>query len=188
MITSKEYKPIYLTADIPKSARYWRNLPEVWRWCRQRTLLTEHEQQEWIEKIHYDPSIKMFGVYCSSKETKDYVGVCGLTSLDLQNSKAEFSLYISPEHQGRGYGQKALGLLLAHAFMDFGLRRIWGEVFEGNPAMKMFKGLGFQHEGTLRSSYWKNGRFIDSDIVSLLTEEWQRAQRKKMRVINNGNT
>jgi RimJ/RimL family protein N-acetyltransferase len=184
MIRPKEYKPIALSGDIPQKARFWRNNIAVWKWCRQNTLLSELDQEKWLEKIEYDPTIKMFGVYCYGKERQNFVGVCGFTSINTLNRSAEFSLYIGPEAQGKGYGRKALELLIAHGFMDFGFKRIWGEVFEGNPAMTMFERIGFVHDGTLRSSYWKSGRWIDSHLISILDEEWYQMREKKPRLVD----
>lgn len=164
--------------DVPvDQARHWRNLPAVWHWCRQYTHLSEGDHERWVERLHSDPSIKMFGVYdeTSTRASGDAVGVCGFTSIDRINQSAEFSLYINPAVQGRGFGRAALLTLLHHGFHDHNLQRIWGEVFEGNPAMRMFTALGFVVEGTRRKSYFRAGRFIDSVLISILREEmWSR--------------
>jgi RimJ/RimL family protein N-acetyltransferase len=127
----------------------------------------------------------MFGIYAYTKDNPGYVGVCGFTSINGPNASAEFSLYIAPEHQGKGYGRKALALLVGHGFVDFGFKRIWGEVFEGNPAMKMFHKVGFKVDGTLRSSYWKEGAWIDSHMVSILDDDWIDLQSKKPRLVGD---
>lgn len=170
MIEYDKHKPISLTADVPiHIARDWRNNPEIWKWCRQYSLISSDEQFAWAEKIETDPSIKMFGVY---EEDNAHVGVCGFTSIDRHNRNAEFSLYIGKPFQGSGYGEKALRTLIRHGFEDWGFKRIWGEVFEDNPAMKMFDKIGFKHEGWLRSSYFRKGRYIDSRVISILDTEY----------------
>jgi RimJ/RimL family protein N-acetyltransferase len=171
-----KFGKVHLTADIPELARKWRNQREVWRWCRQNTLISSSDQERWNQRIATDPTIKMFGIeiYKNINSTSDdlKVGVCGFTSISMGNRNAEFSLYIAPQFQGNGYGKDALKALLTHGFIDFGFKRIWGEVFDGNPAKKIFESLGMVHEGTLRKSYWKDGRFIDSHIVSMLNSEF----------------
>ena len=82
-----------LVAEIPKQAREWRNHPDVWKWCRQYTLISPKQHEKWLEKIENDPRIKMFGI----KHNETELGVCGLTSIDKHNQSAEFSLYIAPE-------------------------------------------------------------------------------------------
>jgi len=161
---------VSLTADIPAQARAWRNQPEVWRWCRQYTLLDAASHAAWLESLAQNPTIKMFGVLNNMEH--EPVGVAGLTSIDRLNQSAEFSLYIAPEFWGRGYGRDALKTLFRHGFMDHNLNRIWGETYDGNPALSLFKSLGMNHEGTLRQAYFRHGRFIDVHRVSLLRGEF----------------
>lgn len=120
----------------------------------------------------------MYKIVVSQKKGKDkptlaMVGVCGLTSIDLHNRRAEFSLYIAPALHGQGFGRKGLELLLTHGFKNLGLNVIWGEVFDGNPAAKLFRRLGFVKEGTRREFYFRDGKFIDAHIVSLTAGEWE---------------
>lgn len=159
---------ISLSPDIPTSAREWRNHPEIRRWCRQYTLLSHDEHMRWLDRIAKDPTVKMFGVRDGDAE----LGVCGLTSIDRQNQSAEFSLYIHPGAQKKGYGGQALRLLLRHGFLDMNLNRIWGESFDENPAKAMFLKLGMKSEGTLRETYFKEGRFINSEIFSILRNDY----------------
>lgn len=158
---------VTLTEDIPRDAFTWRNMALVFKWCRQYTLVDEISHRRWLEAITTDPKIKMYGITAD----KEVVGVCGLTSIDRVNQNAEFSLYIAPNWQRRGYGKKALYTLVKHGFEDHNLHRIWGETFDGNPAAGMFEGLGFTKEGTLRESYFRSGRFIDSHIYAILREK-----------------
>jgi RimJ/RimL family protein N-acetyltransferase len=162
---------IVLVAEIPSRAREWRNDGRIWKWCRQNTLISESAHQRWLERIQTDASIKMFGIR-AIEDGDTAVGVCGLTSIDKQNQNAEFSLYIAPEHHGKGYGKDALRTLLEHGFKDQNLWRIWGETYDGNPAFKMFLSLGMKHEGTSRQAYFRSGKFIDCHRVAILREEW----------------
>ena len=168
MIQYKD-KSVALRATIPNEAYEWRNHPDIFKWCRQFTLLSRDQHEAWMKSLPGRPDVKMFGVFTSGA----YVGVCGLTGIDRVNQRAEFSLYIGPEFQGKGYGKDALYTLLRHGFEDMNLFRIWGETFDGNPAFSMFKNLGMVYEGTQRKSYFRNGKFIDSHLVGMLREEFK---------------
>ena len=146
-----------------------RNLPAIRDWCRQTGLIDEFQQAKWLEKISIDPKIRMYSICRGDK----VVGVCGLTDIDHLNQRAEFSLYIFPKQQKQGYAKVALHLLLAHGFGELNLRTIWGETFVGNPAMKLFQAMGFQLEGRRRNFYFKNGRFLDADLISMTREEFE---------------
>jgi UDP-4-amino-4,6-dideoxy-N-acetyl-beta-L-altrosamine N-acetyltransferase len=153
---------------IPRLAREWRNDPSIKRWCRESRYINETQQKEWEERIQRDPSICMLGI----SNGHDFVGVCGLTSINMVHRTAEFSLYIAPEYQKRGYAKEALIKLLHYGFNDLGLNNIWGEVLEGNKAMKIFKEVGFKYEGTLRQMYFKDGELWNCDRISILAEEF----------------
>ena len=162
-------------------------------------MIDKLSQEKWLEKISSDPTIKMFGVCLAidpraciagggtfipiTEYFREYdfisdhipykgLGVAGFTSIDLLNRKAEFSLYIAPEFQGQGFGRNALWLLLRHGFLDWGFHRIYGEVFDNNHAIDMFIKLGMKKEGTMRGSYMREGKMIDSHIVSMIKPEF----------------
>jgi len=174
MITYKDLDPVSLYADIPIEARAWRNNYEIRKWCRQHTLITQEQHDSWHHTIQEHPSIKMFGVVAKG----EYVGVAGLTSICEVNRNAEFSLYIVPKQQKKGYGKKALIALLRHGFDNFNLNRIWGETFAHNPAHTMFLELGLKDEGTFRQSYFREGKYINSHIVAVLREEFKHQAKR----------
>lgn len=149
-----------------------RNKHEVYRWCRQHTLISDREQYEWFEAQHKDPTIKMFKIVAETDKTKGPVGVCGLTSIDLVNRRAEFSLWVDPSVQKRGIGTHALSLLFEHGFCAFGLNLIYGETFDDNPAMSIFTKLGMKHDGIRRQFYFREGRFIDAHLISITGAEF----------------
>lgn len=148
----------------------WRNSPGIYKWCRQPDVISRGHHQRWYDRQDQDPSIKMYIIRSTDK--LKYVGVCGLTSIDLVNRHAEFSLYIAPEFQGNGYGKAALIELCKKGFLTYGLNHIFGESFDGNPAVKMFESVGFKKTGTRPKYYFREGQFIDAHIHSLLSEDF----------------
>lgn len=164
---------IFLSTDIPKESRAWRNDPTIWKWCRQYKLISEAEQFVWVSSLSSTPSVYMLGIYDPYIGVRDIpVGVCGLTSIDRHNQSAEFSIYIAPDHQGNGYAEDALKVLLRHAFSDWNLNRVWGEVYSGNPALENFERVGFRREGILRQAYFRDGKFIDCHRIGILREDF----------------
>lgn len=150
--------------------RAWRNDPRIFSWCRQNGQISDLDQERWFEKQNSDPSIRMFLIYGESQTLP--IGVCGLTSIDLVNRRAEFSLYIAPDKQQMGFGRAALKTLLHWGFKMLGLNIIWGETYEGNPARSLFESLGFKYEGTRREFYYRDGKFTDAHLLSLRSDEW----------------
>lgn len=169
-------KLVSLSPEIPlESARQARNNWDVFKWCRQVSPISPEEQQYWFDTLDRNKN-RMFSIYWNASDiTNDdiWVGVCGLTNIDWVHKKGEFSLYIEPGCRGNGYARDALCALINHGFRDLNLERIWGEMFEDNPAENLFLSLGMKLEGALRNSYYKNGEYIGSYIFSILRDEWK---------------
>jgi RimJ/RimL family protein N-acetyltransferase len=157
--------------DLPKLLE-WRNDYRIWQWCRQNDLINELSHEAWFEWQAKDPATRMYKLLLKTSGAANVIGVCGLTSIDWQNRRAEFSLYIGPQFQRLGAGKMGLSLLLCHGFDNLGLNLIYGETFDGNPAAKMFEKLGFAKEGTRRNFYWRDGKYVDAHLYSLTREEW----------------
>jgi RimJ/RimL family protein N-acetyltransferase len=113
-----------------------------------------------------------FSIRAQIGDKFETVGCAGLTDIDHVNSRAEFSCYIGPEYQKNGYGSKALKTLFTYGFKYLNLYSVWGETYNGNPALKMFLGIGMKNDGIRRSHYYRDGSYIDATLVSVLKKEW----------------
>jgi len=77
------------------------------------------------------------------------------------------------------YGTGALLKLLDHAFWDHRLHRVWADVPEYNqPALQMFRQVGFVLEGHLRGTHRKDGQWYNSSAMGLLAEEYTRRRAR----------
>lgn len=162
----------------------WRNDLRIRQWTRQCELLTPYNHERWLKSLDGNETVKMFGVCVNwrsevpiagkfFRKEPEIVGCAGLTSIRSPHRTAEFSLFIAPEHQRKGYGKEALQELLRYGFRTMDLRVIYGESFDGNPAWKMFQRLGFKEEGLLRARYYKFGKVVDCTAFSMLREEFE---------------
>lgn len=147
----------------------WRNNPKIYKWCRQYQPISWEQHCAWHDSLPSRKDVSMFLIYDLFGQA---VGVCGLTSIDLVNRHAEFSLYIGPECQKKGYATAALKTLVQYGFNVLGLNHIYGETFDENPAVKCFEKVGFKKEGTRRGYYFREGKFIDAHLYSLMRSEW----------------
>ncbi len=74
---------------------------------------------------------------------------------------------------GKGIGGGALRLLCDYAFTVRSLDRVCAEVFTFNTrSIRLFEGVGFQREGTLRQHEYHNGVRQDMHIYGILREEF----------------
>lgn len=160
-----------LEADDMPAVRLWRNDWSIWRWARQDDMISESDQRAWFDHQAKDPATRMYKILIRNDEGITTVGVCGFSKIDRTHGTAEFSIYLAPRFQKRGIGGKALQVLVSHGFSNIGLRQIWGETFEGNPAAKVFEKAGFKKDGTRRQFYWKDGGYVNVDLYSIIRDE-----------------
>lgn len=187
------YGVVLDTLDRATKAREWRNDSSIYQNCRQVGLISRWDQGLWMEKGDtkhmfsvmrpYYPFIEKTGtpdlVKSSVPERWDAIGVAGLTSAHLFHRTAEISLYVAPEYQKDVGARPIIKTVAAYAFEDLGLNRIFGETFATNIAeLANLKECGFVHEGTLRQTYYKQGRFIDSVIQSMLRADYEKEKEK----------
>lgn len=154
-----------------ESLYHLRNNPEVWKWCRQRGPI------HWDQHLVYWSSIlegEKTDIRLYLVENKGaLIGCTGFTSIDHINARAEFSLYIDPSIRGVGLGEAALKTLFNFGFKMLNFNLIWGETFDGNPAYSLFEKLGMVKEGSRREFYFRDGKYIDAHLYSVLRREWK---------------
>ena len=79
----------------------------------------------------------------------------------------------SPSHRGQGFIDEAIRLALRYAFDELGLERICFRVLESNLAsQRVGEKLGCKQEGILRRAIFKEGRFRDIIVYSVLRDEF----------------
>ncbi|MCP1224061.1 GNAT family N-acetyltransferase [Sebaldella sp. S0638] len=98
------------------------------------------------------------------------VGSISLTlGKDAYAKSAEIGYWLSEEYWGRGIISEAVKEICKIGFEVHGLARIYGNVFSYNKSScKVLEKCGFELEGTLRKSIFKNGEFFDSYKYSLI--------------------
>ena len=94
--------------------------------------------------------------------------------VDLKNRSGVFGIIIGEhEYWSKGYGTDATRTLLDFAFGELGLHRVELEVNDFNPrAVRAYEKAGFKRDGVLRDSLYREGKFHDVFVMSILREEW----------------
>jgi RimJ/RimL family protein N-acetyltransferase len=142
------------TREECQQVRLWRNDPAVLPMLRTKEPLTEAQQDAFYERIkqgNWWPH-----AYVALEEDGRFVGLGGITHIRA-GEQGEISLILGPEFRGKGYGAKAVAVLLAWAKDALGLRFVVGECYKtGNLAfwLKVLMGKPrasweWNHEGSL---------------------------------------
>ena len=80
----------------------------------------------------------------------------------------EDSVYVAPEHQGKGLGKLVLGRVI-EACEDLGLRQMLAVIGDSGNAgsIGVHRALGFAHSGVMQGVGFKAGRWLDVVIMQL---------------------
>lgn len=149
----------------------WLNDPEVIEFLTISEPMSMEKEQKWYENYLKDKSSK---VYVIETKKGKHIGNLGLHDIDLHNRKAEMGIFIGEKNLwGDGYGTEAVKLGLKLAFEGLNLNRVYLKVFIDNKrAQKCYERAGFKKEGMLRQEEFKDGKYIDCIIYSVLAREY----------------
>ena len=173
MIEGKYVRLRSLEMDDLPILKMWRNQQHVRKSTREYKLLNMINQKNWFHSIHQNnpPREIMFGVM---DKKNNLVGVTGLTYIDWKNRHAEISIFLSKVGwQKTREACDALQLILKYGFGELNLHRLWVEIFSTMPKnIQLFSKMKFVPEGKLRQKLWRSGKWWDSDIYSILSDEF----------------
>lgn len=102
------------------------------------------------------------------------VGDCVIHSIDKHNRRCEVGIILGKPHWAKGYGQRALRLLVDFAFQHNNMHRVGLEVLaDDERAVGCYRKVGFVEEGRLRQRDWVNGAYHDVMVMGILEEDWR---------------
>ncbi len=98
------------------------------------------------------------------------IGYVQLRNVHTINRSAELGARIGREKdRGKGYGTRAVALLIGYAFNTLNLNRVSLTVSSNNRrAIAAYHLAGFLEEGTLRQASYLNGAWVDMLMMSVL--------------------
>jgi GNAT superfamily N-acetyltransferase len=153
--------------DLPQLNK-WRNNPDLVKYLGSGfNYIDEEIDHKWYDNYlaNREKSIRL-----SIELDGKYVGNVNLTNINLVHRNAEYSIMIGSESsRGLGVGFHASSQIIEHGFQHLGLHRIWLTVLESNlRALSLYQKLGFQIEGRMRDSLFKNGDYQDLIVMALI--------------------
>jgi RimJ/RimL family protein N-acetyltransferase len=156
-------------ADAPAlfAARSDPDVMRYWDWPAQASV----EQVENIIADHFpevaDGNVMWWAVALTPEGPA--IGECDLSEIDHQHRRAEVGYLFNRACWGNGYAQEAMQAVIAYAFADLKLERLWARFHSGNAAsQRLLERLGFTKEGTLKRHIWRDGERRDCEIYGLV--------------------
>ena len=103
-----------------------------------------------------------------------FAGLTGLEPTPARGDTARFFVVVGRrELWKRGIGTAVVGMVLHEAFHTLGLRRVISDYLAPNLGSAAIHGRnGFVEEGRVREDVWRDGRWVDRVLVSVLRGEY----------------
>jgi len=164
----------YERDDLEK-ARMIYNDPDVNKFLRLDVPypLKVEDEVKWYEGLNPFGN----GAYTFAIETiadGEFIGSCGIDAVDWKNSHASLGIFLGKKYWDIGYGSDALSTLLDFCFSEMNLHRTYIYVFKFNErAIHTYEKIGFKVDATLRDNIFKDGKYQDELVMSILRSEWE---------------
>jgi RimJ/RimL family protein N-acetyltransferase len=119
--------------------------------------------------------------YAIIDDVAGHTGNCGLSEIDRKRKKAQLWIYLG-DREGRGIGGTAVRALLARAFDELALERVYLRVVTTNlHAYAFYKAIGFVDEGRLRHDTVRGDEYVDAFVLSMLSGEFNASRPSPIR-------
>lgn len=166
---------IPLTEEHLEAVRRWRSDADVTRYWITQAVPTPAEILAWFSWNQASGTL----TWAILAQDGSPIGYTNLFDIHEEHRKAELSLMIGErDYWGQGYARDALAALLRHAFTPrdrggLGLHKIYLAVFvENAAARRVYAACGFREDGILRDDIYRDGRWHDQVLMSVLEHEF----------------
>lgn len=134
--------------------------------------VNEVAQLDWFKSISKDPT-KLYMSILNKKNA--FVGVVRMDEWDKVNRSIRIGIDIMPKMRKKGIATTAYSLLLSYLFKSLSVHRIWLLVVSyNNAALRLYKKIGFKEEGRMRDAIYRDNKFNDYILMSLLKTEYEK--------------
>jgi len=154
--------------------------------CKELVLKTLSHDHPEIAKIAEDAAVSKFltekwlypepmpdSIIFGIEAGNEIIGEAALKNIRWYNRKAELSLFLKPEFQGKKIGTEVLKRMMKYAFNTLNFYRLEAEVIDYNEvSRKLVEKLNFTLEGRLRQARYFDGKYYDILRYGILKHEF----------------
>jgi len=162
-------------ADISDDYISWFNDREV---CRDNSHAvfpnTYKKTAAYLKSIENSKTDFVFSIRW--KKNKLHIGNVSLQNINWVNRSAEIAIIIgNKNYWNKGVGSEAYQLILDYGFGTLNLNRIAsGQTITNKGMIKVCKKNGMKREGLLRQVIYKEGKYLDAVIFTILKKEFEK--------------
>ena len=171
----KENNRIYLRALEPEDYKIsikWRNDDGIWDMLGgTKYFVSSAYEKKWVEDVIYNSKDVKLAICL--KENDRYIGNVYMTNIDqLRQSCHSHILIGERDCWGQGYAREALMMAIDYMFKERNMHRIQAIVLESNKqSLRMHEKCGYKIDGLLRESVFKDGKWQNQYVMSLLSTD-----------------
>jgi RimJ/RimL family protein N-acetyltransferase len=155
--------------DAAAIARYAHNR-RIAMWLRDRFPFpyTQRDAEAFLSAVAQQSPRTTFAIATEDEA----IGGIGLElGADVHRFTAELGYWLGEPFWGRGIMTEAVRHFTAWAFETFEVHRIYAMPFASNrPSARVLEKAGFQREGCLRASVFKDGRIMDQFLYARIKD------------------
>ncbi len=153
----------------------WINDDEVIKYSLSifQKINTKTEIEKWYSDLLKNTKNITMGIFL--KSTNELIGYAGICNISKINKSGEYYIFIGEKKLWRkGIGTKVTEKILKIGFDDYNLNRIMLTVSEPNiGGLKAYEKAGFKIEGRLREAAFRDNKFHDKLIMSILKSKYK---------------
>lgn len=168
-----ENEKIYLrkmTYEDTEDIIRWRNSDIVRPRFIYQKLFTRQSHENWI-KTMVDTGKVVQMIICMEGSNRP-IGSVYIRDIDHDHHKGEYGIFIGEkEGLSKGFGTQAAKLMIAYAFEELKLHRLFLRVFADNAAaIKSYEKAGFEKEAYLKDDVCIDGVYKDIILMAIINK------------------
>jgi len=158
--------------------RQIRNDQTTWQYLTDAEMINQVNQKNWYEKMSKDSSMQYYAIIETVSnfpiQTDGLIGFVRIDCIDVKNRSMRVGFDIHPKKRRKGYGTKTMLAIQEYCFNSLGAHRLWLCVLEDNKVAKtLYDNTGFKEEGKYKESVWRDGKYKNYIIMSILEDEYR---------------
>lgn len=141
------------------------------------TVVSVPQQEKWYESLCESETSSRWVLVRINPHFPDagvIMGVFRIDNHDIINGSVMVGLDVAPEWRGNGLSYWAYEFFFSYFFEHLCVNRIYLKVLETNEvARHVYEKLGFIEEGRERKAVFRNGKYVDYILMSILWDEYE---------------
>jgi len=170
MIVGERIELIPLAEEHFDLTLKWINNPNLRVMTGTRFPVSQYEHEGWFKARATDKYNKTYVIRLKGESQP--IGLVGNAEYDYINRITNLFIYIGEtDFMGKGYGQETLNLYKDFCFNEMNIHKTLAYMYSyNNVSIKMFEKCGYILEGTLKSHWFKDGKYHDVLVMGALNE------------------